>query len=238
MAYFKCKAPKIPTGSQSFTETTTWTIPSRVRKISIALVGAGGAGGSSGWYRGDKACAAGAGGGAGGYITRVADIPVSGGMQVSVSVGSGNTTLTVNGTTYTANAGGSGGDYYWSGGYLHGGNGGSGGSGGGGGARTIGNASPYAGQSNGGSNGGNGAGGNGGSAGSGGSGNSQDCYINGVLFSSGGRGGSAASTYVNTDSCNDGGANTGNGGGGANGGYSGTRTWGASGGTGFALVTY
>lgn len=228
-------------GSRSFTQAGTLTIPSGVRSIYVQAVGAGGSGGNGAWlsWSDPSHRASGGGGGGGGYIARNS-ISVIPGQSVSVGVGSGATTVTANGSTVTASKGGDGASATCYASSTNGGNGGAGASGGGGG--NVDTGWHYQTKTAGGVNGGNGTSGAGGgssgvNAGAGGSGNGTNCYINGTLFSTGGAGGTACAYNTLHDDAVAGGANTGNGGGGGWGDYS-ALGYGAGGGTGFCLITW
>lgn len=227
---------KAPSGSATLTSTTTWTVPRGIRKINIYLVGAGGKGGtgyvsSSEGYK----YSSGGGGASGGYITRVLNIEVRKGDTLSAIVGSGNTTVTMYGTTYTANKGNDGSQGYVS--WKGGGRGANGITGGGGGSNYHAGDS-FGGSANrapGGVNGGNGEGGymTSGRMTNGGTGDGTDCYINGVRFSDAGSGG-GANTYAQPAPVSS--PNTGQGGGGAPGTAYGVA--GADGGTGTVIITW
>lgn len=127
--------------NQTFTSSTTYTIPQGYTQVDIFCVGGGG-GGSSG--RGPRYdCYAGGGGGSG-KTTTVKNIGVSAGQVLTITVGAGGTRASENyngngsasfvtrsGTTLCTANGGSGGDYTFNQTVRGGGSGGSGGGAGG-----------------------------------------------------------------------------------------------------------
>ena len=124
--------PARPIGSQNFTTSGVFTVPTGVYFVDVCLVGGGGAGGCSGIH---------AGGGGAGYVNNYYGIAVTPGQQINVSVGGGGTSFSggvgANGGTSYFGAYAAGGGFGGTGGnrggspatsfYYHGGNGGSGG---------------------------------------------------------------------------------------------------------------
>jgi hypothetical protein len=101
--YLEATATTTATGQANITSSKNWTVPTNVRSIQAFLVGGGGNGAT-----GTKSAYA--GGGAGGYTKTTSWISVSPGQSIACTVGAGggNTSIVINGTTYTANAGGKG----------------------------------------------------------------------------------------------------------------------------------
>lgn len=129
-----------------YTSNTTFTVPSGVSSLQVAIAGGGGGGGSN-----NTTIAAGAGGGGGGGLVYNSSLSVSAGQQYAITIGGGGT-----GATNSSSAGSSGSSSTWGGsitanggGYggaggtqsTGAGNGGSGGSGGGGGGYNGGGTS-------------------------------------------------------------------------------------------------
>ncbi|MGX9134052.1 glycine-rich domain-containing protein [Rummeliibacillus sp. JY-2-4R] len=120
-------------GIQTFTASTTWTVPAGVSKLDVHIVGGGGAGGSftSGYY--------GAAGGGGGYTKPLLGLSVVAGTSKSIVVGAGGIAPSSSGKggdggassfdTYTAAGGKGGGSSSES--YVGGAGGAGGGTGGG-----------------------------------------------------------------------------------------------------------
>jgi hypothetical protein len=204
------------TSSQTFTSSSSFTIPSGAGPVTLGLWGAGG-GGAGGSYGGA--------GGGGGYLSVTLTLAPgsypftigaagSGGSSGSGGSAGGATTITIGGTTYTAH-GGHGGT---SGGFFSSGSGGDGGSGspgeqpGGDG----GDGYPY-------------GGGGGSSAGPGAPGNDGNSYDSaGIAPTGGGNGGAGSSSGSGHAGATPGGG----------GGASGSSHSGAAGGGGQLTVTY
>lgn len=183
----------------TYTSSTTVSVPTGYTLADIFCVGGGG-GGSNG--RSASRDHYGGGGGAGGYTTTANNVAVSGGQSLTVVVGAGGSagnngsasSVSRSGAVLCSANGGAGGETGTSYGVQDGGDGGSGGGGGG----ASGNPG-YSG-GNGGSNGGNGA--SAASASNGGSGQGRTTRAwgssSGTLYSGGGGGGSNPATTAKT----------------------------------------
>jgi hypothetical protein len=86
---------------------STWTVPSGVTQVQVELVGGGGSGGNGNTT---TPVGGGGGGGAGGYFRLVLNSTLASSLSYSVGAAGNNTTVTYNGFTYTATAGGAGGN--------------------------------------------------------------------------------------------------------------------------------
>ena len=185
--------------TNTYTSSTTVSVPTGYTLADIFCVGGGG-GGSNG--RSASRDHYGGGGGAGGYTTTANNVAVSGGQSLTVVVGAGGSagnngsasSVSRSGAVLCSANGGAGGETGTSSGVQDGGDGGSGGGGGG----ASGNPG-YSG-GNGGSNGGNGA--SAASASNGGSGQGRTTRAwgssSGTLYSGGGGGGSNPATTAKT----------------------------------------
>ena len=170
----------ILSGQATFTTpgTTTWTAPTDVTSVCVAVVGGGGGGGGS------TGITTGSGGGGGGGLAYANDIPVTAGTSDNLQVGGGGI-INTDGTA----------SWFQTSSFLYA-NGGS--------AGTFGGSSTFGGGGGGGAAGYNGNGGNGGTAslGStypGGNGGTSGGTATGVVAYTGGNGGSAygiASAYT------------------------------------------
>lgn len=220
-----------PHGTYQFTQTGSWTVPDGVTEIEIFLVGAGGKGANGYHGYSDKYYGSGGGAGGGGYIFRIGKKKVNAGVSVlSAIIGSGDTVFTINGESFTAPKGNGGSSN----------TGGDGQSGGGAGIYVRSGGTSWWGGAAGGTNGGNGGNASIGGA-KGGKGTGQNCYINGVLFSSGGHGGDGNSNSTPHRDGHAGTPSTGNGGDGGSGFYvnpSGVSEYGFAGGTGTVIIIY
>jgi hypothetical protein len=234
---------------ESFTSSTSWTVPSGVTSVEYLVVGGGGGGGGA--HQGVGSGGSGGGGGSGGYRTGTLSVTPS--DSLTVTIGSGGTAGAAN------TAGGTGGDSVFDSITAKGGGGGGqrgavgsnapsgGGSGGGAGGSLNGTDSGGTGSTYGNDGGNNGgydksSGGGGGSAavgsnapsnsagGSGGAGTSNTITGASVTYAAGGAGG----FQDNHTSGSAGSANTGNGGGGGQGG----NNVGGAGGSGIVVVKY
>ena len=201
--------------------TTTWTVPAGITTLQVLVVGGGGGGGRG----------RGGGGGGGGAFVQNANLAVTPGQQISVTVGAGGAggTSTVGATAggqsafgaTTAAGGGGGGNF--SGGAIAGGAGGSGGGGAGGSSGPAGTGSAGVGNNGGGGSngaggcyyggGGGGAGGAGagaisgcgGGAGAGGAGRASTITGSSVIYAAGGGGSTIGNAAGNGGSSNRGG---------------------------------
>ena len=185
--------------TNTYTSSTTVSVPTGYTFADIFCVGGGG-GGSNG--RSASRDHYGGGGGAGGYTTTANNVAVSGGQSLTVVVGAGGSagnngsasSVSRSGAVLCSANGGAGGETGTSSGVQDGGDGGSGGGGGG----ASGNPG-YSG-GNGGSNGGNGA--SAASVSNGGSGQGRTTRAwgssSGTLYSGGGGGGSNPATTAKT----------------------------------------
>jgi hypothetical protein len=233
---------------QSFTSSTTWTVPTGITSVNYLVVAGGGGGGGA--YQGPGSGGSGGGGGAGGYRTGTLSVTPGASLTVTVgaagSAGAANTSGGNGGDSVfdsiTSTGGGGGGKRYASGN-----DGGSGGGGGVGGAEyepgdgNTPSTSPSQGNNGGTNSGSKSSGGGGGSGsvggnasagagGSGGSGTANDITGASVTYAAGGAGG----FQDNHTSGATGAANTGNGGGGGQGG----NNVGGAGGSGFVAISY
>jgi len=84
----------------------TWTVPTGVTAVQVELVGGGGSGGNS---ANTSPYGSSGGGGAGGYFRLVLNSTLASSLSYGVGAAGNNTTVTYNGYTYTATAGGAGG---------------------------------------------------------------------------------------------------------------------------------
>jgi len=75
-----------PSGSEAWTSNGSFTVPSGVTLLTVVVIGAGG-GGGAGYDKSSIAGSSGGGGGAGAYMKY--DVTVTGGSQITITVGTG-----------------------------------------------------------------------------------------------------------------------------------------------------
>lgn len=99
--------------TETFTSSTTWTVPTGVTKVDVIAMGGGGGGGAGGGYRGSSTTYSARGGGGGGAaaFTYSLGVNVSGSASITIGIGTagaGGAGIAASGTT-TGNNGGAGG---------------------------------------------------------------------------------------------------------------------------------